>query len=251
MRIVAAVAWLIASVSPVFAQTASDQIRLGNTKYAALEAAAAFTHFEAAAAADSQSYEAAWKASRSAMDMGGITEANAVRATYYRAGERYARRAIALNAAGAEGRFSLARALGKAALEQSPRGKIRYATEIRKQALECLKIAPRHAGCLHVMGVWNAEVMRLNGFTRAVARNILGGRAFGSASWNEAVRYMEAAVAEEPARIAHRIDLAEIYLNVGQTAKARAEFETARRLPPTDLEDRRHKTVAESALRRF
>ena len=36
---------------------------------------------------------------------------------------------------------------------------------------------------LHVMGMWNAEVMRLNTFSRAVAKNVLGGRVFGAASW--------------------------------------------------------------------
>jgi uncharacterized protein HemY len=99
------------------------------------------------------------------------------------------------------------------------------------------------------MGVWNAEVMRLNGFSRMLARNLLGGKVFGSASWAEAQRYMEASVAVEPERIVHRIDLAEIYRDVGNKAKARAEFEMAMKLPISDYNDRRYKAQADKGLR--
>ena len=94
------------------------------------------------------------------------------------------------------------------------------------------------------MGMWNAEVMRLNSFTRMIARNILGGRVFGTASWNEAVRYMEASVAAEPERIVHHVDLAGVYDDVGEKAKARAEREAALRLPITDVNDKFYKEQA-------
>ena len=45
---------------------------------------------------------------------------------------------------------------------------------------------------MHVMGMWNAEVMRLNGMSRFMAKNFLGGRVFESANWNDAQRYLGA-----------------------------------------------------------
>jgi tetratricopeptide (TPR) repeat protein len=146
-------------------------------------------------------------------------------------------------------RSALARALGKTALTQSPRGRIRYATEIRSHALECLRIDPRHGGCLHVMGMWNAEVMRLNSITRLVAKNILGGRVFGAASWKEAVRYMEASVANDPDRIVHYLDLAAVYEDVGEKAKSKAMYEAVLRMPATDVNDPFYKEQARTALR--
>ena len=230
------------------AQTAAEHISRGNRSYAALESDSALTFFEKAIQADPRSYEALWKASRSAVDIGSYHSDPARRKALFGRAEEYARRAIALNAGNPEGFFSLSRALGKTALTQSPRGRIRYAVEIRSRALECLRLAPQHAGCLHVMGMWNAEVMRLNSVTRAVAKNLLGGRVFGTASWQEAIRYMEASVAEEPDRIVHRVDLGEIYADTGNKARARAEFETALRLSVTDVNDEQYKAQARRAL---
>ena len=241
----------LAVSGPAGAQSAEEHISLGDRDYAALEGASALGHYEKAIAADPRSYEALWKASRSAVDIGSSGDNASRRASLFTSAEQYARRAMALNPGDAEGHFSLARALGKTALSQSPRGRVRYATEIRARALECLKLAPRHAGCLHVMGMWNAEVMRLNSVTRLIAKSVLGGRVFGTASWNDAVRYMESAVASEPDRIVHRVDLADIYDDVDQKAKARTEYEAALRLPVADLNDNAYKAQARAVLARL
>ena len=125
------------------------------------------------------------------------TSASSIRATtsataLYESAEQYARRAVAANPNDAEGHFQLARAIGRNALTMGARDKMKYAGEVRDEALAALKIDPKHAGALHVMGVWNAEVMRLNGFTRMIAKNLLGGKVFGEASWDNAQRYLEA-----------------------------------------------------------
>lgn len=230
------------------AQAAADHVDAGDRHYIAMAADSALARYEKAIDADPRSYEALWKASRSAVDIGSyLPDEKRSRTLFTRAGQ-YARRSIALRPDAPEGHFSLARALGKTALSQSPRGRVRFATEIRSHALECLRLDARHAGCLHVMGMWNAEVMRLNSVARAIAKNVLGGRVFGAASWNEAVRYMEASVAVEPERIVHRVDLAGIYSDRGQEARARAEYETALRLPVTDVNDTHYKAQARRAL---
>jgi len=238
---------LLASVAG--AQTARSRTSLGDKEYVAMNAVAALEHYEAALVADPRDYEALWKASRTLVDIGSYESDAAKRGAMYARAELYARRAAEANPADPEGHFHLARALGQNALTLGTRARIKYATDVRAHALECLKINPRHAGCLHVMGVWNAEVMRLNGFSRMLAKNLLGGKVFGSANWAEAQRYMEESVAAEPDRIVHRIDLAEVYRDIGNKAKARAEFEMAMKLPITDYNDRRYKAQADKGLR--
>lgn len=242
-------AGMLLAASIAGAQTAANHIALGDKEYVAMNAAAALRHYQAAIADDPKSYEALWKAARSAVDLSEYERNDEMRGVHYRNAELYARRAVAANPSHAEGHFSLARALGKNALTQGPKARIKYAGDVRAQALECLKINPRHPGCLHVMGMWNAEVMRLNGFTRMMAKNFLGGKVFGSASWAEAKRYMEESVANEPDRIVHHVDLAGVYRDMGDKSKARAEYETVMKLPNRDYNDRHYKGEADAALR--
>jgi len=144
---------------------------------------------------------------------------------------------------------SISRALGRTAQSLGPRDKVKYATDVRAQALDALKLAPDHPGALHVMGMWNAEVMRLSGPTRWIAKNVLGRQVFGSASWKNAVQYMEKAVAAEPGRISHHIDLAEIYRDTGDKTRAREQFQLVLSLPATDYNDRFYKQRAEQGLK--
>jgi len=244
-----ALAGLLLVASVAGAQTAADHIALGDKEYVAMNASAALQHYEEAIKIDPKNYEALWKASRSAVDLGSYERDDAKRETYFKNAEKYARDAVAANPADTEGHFNLARALGKNALTQSPKSRIKYAKDVRSHALECLKINPKHAGCLHVMGMWNAEVMRLNGFTRMLAKNFLGGQIFDSANWSEAKRYMEASVAAEPDRIVHHVDLAGVYRDTGDKAKAKAEWQAAMKLPNTDVNDRHYKAEADAGLR--
>ena len=81
-----------------------------------MNAPSALAHYEQAAKLDQSSYEAAWKASRSAVDIGSYSNDKSRREALFTSAEQYARRAVQLNPGSAEGHFSLARALGKTAL---------------------------------------------------------------------------------------------------------------------------------------
>jgi tetratricopeptide (TPR) repeat protein len=238
---------LVASIAG--AQTAADHIALGDKSYVGMDAPAALQHYEEAIKLDPKNYEALWKASRSAVDLGVYERDDEKRGLDFKNAEDFARRAVEVNPGDAEGHFNLARSLGKNALTQGPKARIKYAKDVRSQALECLKLDPKHPGCLHVMGMWNAEVMRLNGFTRMLAKNFLGGQIFESASWSEAKRYMEASVANDPNRIVHHLDLGGVYRDMGDKVKARAEFEAVMKLPNADYNDRHYKGEADAALR--
>ena len=250
LRIAALAAALV--IAPVAgAQSVSGHIAAGDREQTSLRTAAALQHYEAAIAADATSYEALWKAARSAIDLG-ETEGNAeIRKARYRDAEQYARRAVQANPRDPEGHFQLARALGRTALSLGKRDRVKYAGEVRAHALDALALDPRHAGALHVMGVWNAEIMRLSGVQRFAAKTLLGGKVFSEASWKEAVRYMEAAVAAAPERIVHRIDLAEIYEDVGDRAKAREQYEFIGRAAVIDAKDPVYKRQAEERLKKL
>ena len=249
-KIVVAVCLIVTTAAAAHAQTASEAIDAGDADYRARRASTALAHYERALAADPDNFEALWKASRSALDLAsGPTDTEARRMELLQAGERYARRALALRPGDAEGYFALARALGKTSQSLGVRAKIRSATAIRENALQCVRLNPGHSGCHHILGVWNAEVMRLGGFERVIARNLLGGRALGAASWANALKHLEQAVALAPHRIIHHLELGDLYRDRREWSGARREYETALRLEIADYNDERYKAQAQAALR--
>jgi tetratricopeptide (TPR) repeat protein len=228
------------------AQSASEHIALGDRDHAEMKAGSALQHYEAAVQADPKSYEALWKATREAVDVGEFSSSGAERDRLYTVAELYARRAVEANPADAEGHFHLARALGRKALSLGKRDQVKYAGDVRAQALEALKLNPKHPGAQHVMGMWNYNVMRLSGMTRFFAKQFLGGKVFDSANWDDAQKYMEESVANEPNRLVHHLDLARVYAARGDKDRARVQYEATMKGARTDFND---KTYQEEASR--
>jgi tetratricopeptide (TPR) repeat protein len=249
MRLGIALAVISVSVGRIASgQSAAEHIALGDREHAALNAANALKQYEAALALEPNNSDALIKAANDAVDLGEFNPNVDQRTALYRSGEQYARRAIAANPNDAEAHFQLARAVGRNALTMGARDRVKFAREVRDQALETLRIDPKHSGALHVMGVWNAEVMRLNGLSRMIARNFLGGQVFAEANWDNAQRYLEQAVALDPNRIAHRLDLAAVYADRNQKAKAIEQYEWIGRAPVTDFNDPNYKADAARRL---
>jgi len=247
----AAVVSLALVPAPVAAQSASEHIVLGDRAHAALNASAALRHYEEAMKADPRSYEALWKATREAVDVGEFTEREAERTRLYSEAELYARRAAEANPGDAEGHFHLSRALGRKALSLGKRDRVKYAGDIRNHALEALKLDPKHAGALHVMGMWNYNVMQLSGMTRFVAKQFLGGKVFDSANWDDAQRFMEESVRYEPNRLVHHLDLARVYGSRGAKDKARASYQAVINGKATEYNDRRFQAQATEEMRKL
>jgi tetratricopeptide (TPR) repeat protein len=230
------------------AQSAAEHIALGDKDHAAMNAPGALQHYETAIKADPKAYEALYKAAREAVDVGEFNASAEERDRLYSMAELYARRAVEANPADAEGHFHLARSLGRKALSLGARDRVKYAGDVRTHALEALKLNPKHPGALHVMGMWNYNVMRLSGMSRFMAKTFLGGRVFDSANWEEAQRYMEESVASEPNRLVHRLDLARVYAARGDKERARAQFEATMRGTATDFNDRHFQRQASEEL---
>ncbi len=250
LAIVAAVSIGMAA-TPISAQTAADYIAAGVKATQARKALDALKEYNDALAVDPKNYEALWRVSGTEIDLGEFEQNSDRRKSLYESAERHARAAITADPAGAEGHFSLARALGRTALTLGARDRVKYAKDVREQALECLRIDPKNAGCLHVMGVWNAEVMRLSGVSRMVAKTFLGGKVFDQASWKNAQSYLVQAVTLEPNRITHRLDLARVYADMNIKDQAKTQYEAVVNGTISDFNDNHYKDEAQQALKKL
>ena len=233
----------------VLAQSATEHIALGDKDHQSLNAFSALHHYEEAIKADPRSYEALWKATREAVDIGEYKPDEKERERLYSNAELYARRAVAANPADVEGHALLAQALGRKALSLGKKDRVKYAGDVRTDALDALTIDPKHPGALHVMGRWNYEVLRLSGITRFVAKTFLGGKVFDSANWEDAQRFMEESTAVDPNRLVHHLDLARVYAARGNRDKAREQFESVIKGRPTEYNDKHYQAEAADEIK--
>lgn len=236
----------ILCAGPLSAQTAAEHIVMGDRDHSAMNAAGALGHYQAAIQADANNAEALWRASREAIDLGEFDDAR--RDSLYRLGEQYARRAVQANPNSAMAHFTLAKAIGRRALSMGARDRVKFAGEVRQEALAALAIDSLNAGALHVMGRWHANIMRLSGVTRFVAKNLLGGKVFNEANWRDAVRYLERAASLEPDRVVHKLELASVYADSGNKAKARETYQAAIATAPVEYNDQRYVEQARQGL---
>jgi tetratricopeptide (TPR) repeat protein len=239
-------------VRPAGAQDVGAHVAMGTAAVQAHDLRTGLAHFQAALALDSTSYEANWRASLVFLDLGEqIPDSikSPERDSLYAQAEGYARRAVAADSTGADGHFALAAAIGRASLTMGKKDRIRRAVVIRDEATRAIELNPRHDGAYHILGRWNAEIMRLSGFSRFFAKSFLGAGIFKEASWDAAISNMEKAVELDPGRLYHRLELAEILVDRKRYAEARAQLDQLAALSDREIMDSvyRRKAAALSA----
>ena len=236
------------------AQGVKDHVALGAAAMQVHDLSTALAHYEAALALDSTAYEPNWRAAIVLLDQGEqIPDSvkSPERDSLYARAERLARRAVAADSLGADGHFALAAAVGRASLTMGKKERIRRARIIRDEAQRTIALDPRHDGAYHILGRWNAEIMRLSGLSRFFAKNMLGAGIFGEASWEGAVSNMEHAVALDPGRLYHRLELAEIYVDRKRYDDARTQISELEALPDREIMDSVYRREAEALARRI
>lgn len=243
---------LITCAIPLSAQ--GDPLAEGIAAMERHELVHARTMFEASLQRDPGSYDSNWRIAHVLLDLGKVipdSVQSPPRDTLYLLAVSYARRAVAANPDGADGHFVLANALGRSSLSRGTRERVKVAMEIRTEALRALALDPAHSGAYHVLGRWHAEIERLSGIKRFVAREFLGGAILEAASWDEAERNMRLAVQHGPGRIYHRLDLAHVLLDRDKPGAAREQLEAIGRMPAHEPMDAEYQREAAALLHRI
>ena len=251
--VVAVLVMVVLQAPPLTAQGAAGLLLHGVAPTEALDPSGAARRLEPILAADSSNVEANWRMAVALVDIGKQipeTVKSPTRDSLYLLAERLARRAVALAPEEADAHFALSLAVGMATLTKSKREQIRYAVEVLEEARRTLDLSPQHDGALHILGRWHAEIKRLSRIEMFFAKKFLGGKVFGEASWEEAARNLEAAVALRPDYVYHRLDLGQIYLDMKRYADARIQFEAIPGLPTQDVLDPEYRRQAAQQLAR-
>jgi tetratricopeptide (TPR) repeat protein len=223
---------------PVEGEVQDPVLEAGEAHRAAWRPERAMAVWEAALAASPQRYAVLWRAAREATVLGMLEETEDAQNAWFRRGEDFARRAIAVDPEGVEGRYWLLAALGRRALQSGIVTTARLAGEIHAGATVLLEREPDHAGAHHVMGVLNSEVMKLPAVTRFLGRRVLGGGSdLYETSWGEAERHLARAVELDPGMLLYRLDLALMHLRRGMGLEASEVLRQLLDCPPLEAVD--------------
>ena len=235
------------------AQNPVNHIALGDSA-GLMHPDVALRHYQAALAIDSMSYQANWKAARAIADIAKQIQGNADslkrrRDSLYSVGRGYAERAIRADSTKADGHYVLSMVLGRLSRTKGSKERVRYAKIIYDEATRAVRIDSNYDNAHHVLGAWNAEVKRLSGFQRFFAKTLFGGGFMDKANWNDAVMHLETAVRLAPDHIYHRLELAEVYVDLGTYSKARVQLQAIAALPVADVQDPQNKAEAAALLK--
>src|SRR6266853_1863284 len=171
-----------------------------------------------------------------------------VRDSLYVMARAYGEAAVRVNPNGADGHFTVAQAMGRLSRTKGGKERVRFAKLIYDEGMKALELDSTYDGANHLIGAWHAEVKRLSGFQKFFAKALFGGGFLDKGNWEDAQRYLERAVALKPQNIFHRLELGEVYVDVGKYSKAREQFTAIDPLPIADVLDHEYKQEAKQVL---
>jgi hypothetical protein len=138
-------------------------------------------------------------------------------------------------------RFALAAVLGMRADREGGRTKVRAASALHDELGVVLELDPDHSRARYMMGRLHAGVRRMNGITRWLATNLLGGATLKEASWALAEEHLSFAESRAPEVPDHHLQLARVYHDTGRPDMAQVEIDHVLELDavsPMELEAR-------------
>jgi tetratricopeptide (TPR) repeat protein len=233
--------------------TVAEHIALGDSAHSALAPQQALGHYRAALALDSTNYAALWKAGRELVDIakqieGKDDSSKRLRDSLYTQANAYGEAAVRVNPAGADGHFTIGQALGRLSRTKGGKERVRFARIIYDEGMKAIALDSTHDGAYHLVGAWHAEVKRLSWLERKAAAILFGGGFLSKGNWEDAQTYLQKAVALKPQNIFHRLELGEVYVDLGQYSKAREQFNAIEPLPIADVLDHEYKKEAKQIL---
>ncbi len=155
---------------------------------------------------------------------------------------RYGRLALgyAQNAAGlapdlAEAQLSVAITHGKLLPLLGKKEQVETSPRIRSAVDKALQLDPRNDLAWHILGRWNRVLAEVSGVKRALAGAIYGGLPKGSNE--EAARCLEKAIALNPSRLMHYVELGRVYAQMGRDDDARRLINKGLGMPNVEKDD--------------
>lgn len=159
----------------------------------------------------------------------------------------YSRRALVLAPNDPETHLSLAISLGKIVPFVGNKERLEASREVKLQSERVVSMDPANDLGWHVLGRWHLTMAGVSSITRALASAIYG--AMPEASYEEAVKCFKKAIALNPSRPMHFLELGRTYSEMGQDEEAKKYITKGLSMPNTERDDPEAKTRGKAILK--
>ncbi len=147
----------------------------------------------------------------------------------------YAQRAAALAPNNSEAQLSVAITYGKMTPFKSSKEQLEGSRRIKEGAERAMKLDPRNDLAWHIYGRWHLNMAEISPVKRAVANLVYG--KVPAASYTDAERAFERAIAINPDRLMHHVELGRTYAQMGRKAEARTLIAKGLAMPSVEKDD--------------
>jgi tetratricopeptide (TPR) repeat protein len=148
----------------------------------------------------------------------------------------YAKRAVSLEPTDPEAHLAVAISCGKLQPLESSRERIAASQVIKEAADKVIRLDPSSDLGWHVLGRWHLALAEVNAFQRALAQ-LTYGLKLPESTYEEAAHCFEKAIALNPARLMHYIELGRVYARMGRFDDARTFIGKGLAMRETEKDD--------------
>jgi tetratricopeptide (TPR) repeat protein len=159
---------------------------------------------------------------------------------------RYAERAVALAPNDCDPHLSVAICWGKLSPYLGNQEKVAASRKIKDSANRAVKLDPKNDYAWHLLGRWHQALANMGTTTRTLARLIYG--ELPAASNEEAVACFKKALAIQPKRLIHSIELGRTYAMMGREEDARKWIRQGLAMPNKEKDDPETKQRGQATL---
>lgn len=147
----------------------------------------------------------------------------------------YSERAVKLAPKESDPHLAVAICLGKLSPLVGNKEGIEASHKIKTEAETAARLNPKDDFAWHLLGRWNQELAQIGGMTRAMAMIVYG--ALPKASYEDAVKCFQKAIALNPNRLIHSVELGRTYALMGRREEARKFIEKGLAMSNRDKDD--------------
>lgn len=162
---------------------------------------------------------------------------------------QFAQRAAQLAPNNAEAQLSPAISYGKMLPYMSSKDQVAASPKIKASVDRTLQLDSRNDTAWHILGRWNRVLANVNLLKRVLANAVYGD--LPKTTNEEAERCLRQAIAIDPDRLIHYIELGRIYAEMGRKEEARKYILKGLAMPNQEMDDAEMKEIGRETLKKM